>query len=214
MAPAESFDGGGIVGRVDVGVVFPGDSLEQHGGGIAVLIPAGVVRAGVPTRLIVGRWQAAVGPNQGLGKIVGPTVDVVRLEGNDLGGSGLEAMKGMVINVRSLMRPESGEDILSGHVEFHESLDLDSSFIVVGGNLLGAKETGFLSGIEMELDRGGGVELVAADQGTEDLHGIYGAGAILTRRNQFSITAINEDHETTHVVGTRRTSGLGRVQVD
>jgi len=54
MAPAESFDRGGIAGRVDGWVVVPGDSLEQHGGGISVLVPTGVVGAGVPTRLIVG----------------------------------------------------------------------------------------------------------------------------------------------------------------
>ena len=65
----------------------------------------------------------------------------------------------------------------------------------------------------MELDWGGGLEC-GINKGTEDLHDIYGAGTILTRRNQVSITAINEDHEKTYVVGTRGTSGLGRVQVD
>ena len=41
---------------MDVRVVVPGDGLEQHGGGIAILVPAGVVRAGVSARLIIGGW--------------------------------------------------------------------------------------------------------------------------------------------------------------
>lgn len=56
------------------------------------------------------------------------------------------------------MRPESGEDTLCGHVEFHESLDLPFSLGVAGGNGLRAKETGFLTRIEMDLNWGGGLE--------------------------------------------------------
>jgi len=214
VAPAESLDRGGIVGRVDGRIVVPGDSLEEHGSGIAVLVPASMVRTGVPTRLIIGGWQTAVGANQGLGEFVGSAVDVVRLDGDDFFGSRLEAINGSAISVHSSARQEGGEDVLSSHVEFHESFNLDSSFVVMGGNLLRTEETGFLSGIEMELDRGGGLELVAADQGAEDLHGIHGTGTILTRRNQVSTTVMEEGLETTYIVSTRGTPELGRVQVD
>jgi len=90
---------------VNLGVVVPSNSLVKHGSGIAVLVPAGVVRASVVTRFIIGSGQAAVGANQGLGEFVGSAVDVVRLESNDLGGSRLEATKEWVISVSSLTRP-------------------------------------------------------------------------------------------------------------
>ena len=86
-----------------------------------------------------------------------------------------------MISVCSLTRTESGEDVLCSHIEFHESLDLDVSFVVVVRDFLRAKQPGFLSGIEMELDWGGGLE-GRVDQGTEDLHGIDSTGTILTRR--------------------------------
>ena len=177
---------------MDIGVVVPGDGLEQHGGWIAVLVPTGVIRACITARLIIGRWQAAVGADQGLGKIVSSGVDVVRLDGDDFCGSGLEAMKGRVIRVLSVMRLGSGEDVLRSHVEFHESLDLNFSFVVVGSDVLGAKEAGFLSGIEVKLDWGGGFEF-GVDQGAEDFHGIDGAGTILARWNEVLITAIKRD---------------------
>ena len=79
---------------MDVGIVVPGDSLEQHGGRITVLIPTGVIRAGVTTRLIVGGGQSAVCGDQGFCKLVGSAVDVVRFDSNDLGGSRFEAMSG------------------------------------------------------------------------------------------------------------------------
>jgi len=141
---------------VDLGIVVPGDGLVQYGSGIAVLVPAGVIGAGVAARLIIGGGQPTVGADQGLGKSVGSTVNIVRLDSDDLGASGLEAIMRMVISVRSCMRPE---DVLCCHVEFHESLDLSFSFGVAGGDILRTKETSFLSGIEMELDRGGGLEV-------------------------------------------------------
>ena len=79
---------------MDIGVIVSGDGLEQHGSGVAVLVPAGMVRARVTARGIVGGGQFAVGADQGLGECVGPAVDVVSLDGDDLGGSGLEAMGG------------------------------------------------------------------------------------------------------------------------
>jgi len=79
-----------------------------------------------------------------------------------------------MISVRSLIGLENGEDVLRGHVKFHESLDLDFGFVVVFGDSLRAKESGFLASIEMELDWGGGFEC-GVDQSTEDLHGIDGA---------------------------------------
>jgi len=78
------------------------------------------------------------------------------------------------------MKPEKGEGVLCGHVEFHESLDRSPSVGVAGRNILRAKETSLLAGIEMEFDRGGGLE-VGVDQDTEDLDGIDGTGAILER---------------------------------
>ena len=99
-----------------------------------------------------------------------------------------------MISVRSLTRPESGENVLCSHIEFHESLDRSSSFIVAGSNGLGTKETGFLTGIEVDLDRGGRFE-ARGDQDTEDLHGIDGTGTILTGRN-VSMTVIKCDLET------------------
>jgi len=92
-------------------------------------------------------------------------------------------MKGEMANVRSLTRPESGEDVLCSHVEFHESLDLNSRFVVVGSNGLRTQKTDFLASVEMELDWGGGLEFCGVDQSTEDLDGIDGSGTILTRRN-------------------------------
>jgi len=83
----------------------------------------------------------------------------------------------------------------------------------VKGNCLGANETDFLSSIEMELDWGGRFER-GVDQGTEDFHGIDGAGTILTRRSEVSITAIKRDIEMTHIISTWSTSGLSRLQVD
>ena len=154
------------------------------------MIPAGVVRAGVPTRLIISGRQAAVGPNQGLGKLVGSTVNVVRLDSDDLCGSRLEATKKRAINVRSLTGSESDEDVLCGHIEFHESLDLGFRLVVVESNRLRANKTSFLSRIEMELDWGGGLEC-GINKGTEDLHDIYGAGTILARRNEISTSVIN-----------------------
>ena len=76
-----------------------------------------------------------------------------------------------------------------------------------------AKEAGFLAGIEMELDRGGGLE-VGVDQCTEDLDSIDGAGPILTRRNEVSITVIKCDIEITYIVSAWGASCLWRVQVD
>ena len=114
---------------MNLGVVVPGNSLVQHGSGVAVLIPAGVVRAGVATRLIIGRGEVTVGANQGLGKLVGSAVNVVRLESDDLGSSRLEAME--VISVRPFKRPKSGEDVLRSHIKFHESLDLGFRLVVV-----------------------------------------------------------------------------------
>ena len=108
MAPAEPVDGGGIAGCVDNGVVISGDSLEQHGSGVAVLVPAGVVRAGVAARGIIGGGELAVGADQGLGEGVGSTVDVVSLDGDDLGRSRLEATNGWVINACTLMKPDNG----------------------------------------------------------------------------------------------------------
>jgi len=166
---------------VDLGVVVPGDSLEQHGSWVAVLVPASVVGAGVAASGIVGGGQAAVGADQGLGESVGSAVDVVTLDGDDLGGSGLEALNVLVISASSLMRPESGEDVLCSHVEFHESLDCSSSFIVASGNCLRTKETSFLTGVEVDLDWGGGFE-ARSDHGTEYFHGIDGTGTILNRR--------------------------------
>ena len=111
------------------------------------------------------------------------------------------------------MRPEDGEDVLRGHIEFHESLDLGLRLVVVARDCLRANETDFLSRIEMELDWGGGFEC-GVDQGTEDLHGIYGTGAVLTRQCEVSITAISWDLEMTYVVSTWGTSGLPGCQVD
>lgn len=101
MAPTEPAEGGSIVGRVDLGVVVPGDSLEQHGSGVAVLVPASVVGTGIAASGIVGGWQAAVGADQGLGESVGPAVDVVTLDGDDLCGSGLEAVIALAISASS-----------------------------------------------------------------------------------------------------------------
>ena len=164
---------------MDLGVVVPGDSLEQHGSGVAVLVPTGVVGAGVTASGIIGGGQAAVGGDQGLGESVGPAVDVVTLDGDDLGGPGFEAVNALVISACSSTRPETGEDVLCSHVEFHESLDRSSSFTVAGSNGLGTKKAGFLAGIEVNLDWGGGFE-TRGDQGTEDFHGIDGTRAILT----------------------------------
>ena len=194
MAPTEPAEGGSIFGRVDIGVVVPGDSLEQHGSRVAVLVPASVVGTGVAASGIVGGRQAAVGADQGLGESVGSAVDVVTLDGDDLCGSGLEAVIALAISASSLMRQKSDEDVLCSHIEFHESLDRSSSFIVTGSNCLRTKETGFLARIEVDLDWGGGFE-ARGDQGTEDLHGIDGPGAILTRRNSVSITVIKCDLE-------------------
>ena len=77
---------------MDLVVIVSGDRLEQHGGGVAVSVPASVVGAGVAARAIVGGGQAAVGADQGLGESVGSAVNVVGLEGDDLGGSRLEAV--------------------------------------------------------------------------------------------------------------------------
>jgi len=187
VAPAESADGGRIAGRVDDGVVVSGYSLEHHGGWVSVLIPACVVRAGVATRGIVGGGQLAVGADQGPGESVGSAVDVVGLDGDDLGGSRLEAVKGWEISVCSLMRPGGGENVLGSHVELHESLDRSSGSGVAGGDSLGTEETGFLAGIEVDLEWGGGLE-ARGNQNTEDLHGIYGTGTILPGRNGVSIT--------------------------
>ena len=87
------------------------------------------------------------------------------------------------------MRPEGNEDVLCSHIEFHESLDLRFRLVVLGSDGLRAKEAGFLAGIEMELDWGGGSEC-GIDQGTEDFNGIDGAGTILTGRNEVSISVI------------------------
>ena len=100
MAPVESSDRNGIARCVDKRVVVSCNSLVQHSSGIAVLVPAGVVRAGVTARGIVGGEQSAVGADQGLGKGVGFAVDVVGLDGHDLGRSGLEAVDVWVINVQ------------------------------------------------------------------------------------------------------------------
>ena len=156
VTPAESADRGGIAGCVDPGVVVPGDSLIKHGSGEAILVPAGVVRAGVTAGRVIGNGQLAVCADQRLCEGVCPAVDVVSLDGDNLGGSRLEAVKGQMISVCSLMRLESGENVLGRHVEFHESLDGSSSSRIVGGDGQGAEETGFLTGVEVDLDRGGG----------------------------------------------------------
>jgi hypothetical protein len=187
VAPAESVDRGGIVGCVDLGVVVSCDSLVQHGSGVAVLEPTGVVRAGVAATGIIGGGQLAVGVDQGLGEGVGSAIDVVSLEGDDLGGPRLEAVKGRMINGCSLMRPDSGEDVLGSHVEFHESLNCNPGIMVGRGDRLRAKETSFLTGVEVNLEWGGGLE-AGFNQDTEDLNGIDGTGTILTGRNEGSIT--------------------------
>jgi len=86
----------------------------------------------------------------------------------------------VVISVYSFMKLESGEDVLCGHVKFHESLDLSSSFLVAVGDILRTREAGFFSGIETELGWGGGFE-AGLDQDTEDLDGVDGTGTILER---------------------------------
>jgi len=180
---------------VDLGVVFPSDSLEQHGSGVAVAVPAGVVRAGVTARGVVCGGQAAVGADQRLGKSVGSAVDVISLDSDDLGGSRLEAVNAWVIDACSSTRPEGGKDALCSHVEFHESLDLSSSGLVAGSNGLRAKEPSFLTGIEVDLYWGCWFE-VRGDQGAEDLYDIDGTGTILTRRDDVSVIVIKYDLET------------------
>ena len=164
---------------MDIGVVVPGNSLEQHGGGVSILAPAGVVGTGVAARGIIGSGQTAVGADQGPGVIVGSAVDIVRLESDDFGGSRLEAVKKWMINVRTSTKPESREDVLCSHVKFHECFDIRFSFGVASSDGLRAKETGFLAGIEVDLDRGGGLE-IRGDQGPENLNSVDGAGTVLT----------------------------------
>ena len=101
VAPVESTDRSGIAGGVDFGVVVSSDSLIQHGGRVAILIPAGVVRAGVAAKQIVGGGQLTVGADQGLGKGIGFAVDVVSLDGDNLGSSRLETIN--VDDQRSLV---------------------------------------------------------------------------------------------------------------
>ena len=171
---------------MDIGVVVPGDSLIKHSSGEAILVPAGVVRAGVTAGRVIGNGQIAVRADQRLCEGVCPAVDIVSLGGDNLGGSGLEAVKGQMISVCSLMRLNSGENVLGRHVEFHEGLDGGSSFGVVGGDGQGAEETGFLTGVEVDLDRGGGFK-ARGNQHAKDLNCIDGTGAILARPNLVSI---------------------------
>ena len=84
-----------------VGVVISSDSLKQHSGLVATLVPAGVIRAGVAARLIIGGGQPTVGADQGLGKGIGFAADVVSLDGDNLGASRLETIK--VDDQRSLV---------------------------------------------------------------------------------------------------------------
>ena len=183
MAPAESVDRSGIVRRVDHGVVVSGDSLKQHGSGEAVLIPADVVRARVAARRVIGSGQLAVGADQGLREGIRSAVDVVSLDGDNLGGSRLKAIKGRMISICSFIRLDGGENVLGGHVEFHESLDSSSSSRVAGGDGLGAEETGFLAGIEMDLEWSRGLK-AGGNQYAEDFNSIDDTGTILARRDQ------------------------------
>jgi len=57
----------------------------------SVLIPAGAVKAGESATDIIDGGQLAVGFDPGLDEGVGAAVDVVGLNGDDLGSSGLEA---------------------------------------------------------------------------------------------------------------------------
>ena len=185
MAPAESADKGGIVGCVDIGVVISGDSLMNYGSGEAVFVPTGVIRTGVAA-CVIGGGQFAVGADQGLGKRVCLAVDEVILNGNNLGCSRLEAVKTWMISVCSLMRLDSGENVLGRHVEFHESLDGSSSSGIVGGDGQGAEETGFLTGVEVDLDWGGWLK-ARGNQHAKDLNCIDDTGAILARPNRVSM---------------------------
>jgi len=186
VTPAESADRGGITGGVNLGVVVSGDSFIKHGSGEAVLVPAGVVRAGVAAGRVIGNGQLAVGADQRLCEGVCPAVDVVSLDGDDLDGSRLEAVKGWMISVCSLTRLDSGGNILCGHVEFHESLDGCSSFGIVGGDGQGAEETGLLTGVEVDLDWGGGLK-ARGNQHAKDFNCIDGTGTILAGQNRVSI---------------------------
>ena len=94
MAPAEFADSDSVARRVGIGVVVSGDSFKQHGSGVAVLVPAAVVGAGVAARGISGGGQSTVGADQGLGEGVGSIVDTINLEGNNFGGSGVSKWVG------------------------------------------------------------------------------------------------------------------------
>lgn len=50
------------------------------------------------------------------------------------------------------MRSVSSENVLGSHIEFHESLDRGPGFGIAGGDGLRAKETNFLTRIEVDLD--------------------------------------------------------------
>ena len=186
VTPAESTDRGGIAGCMDIGVVVPGDSFIKHGSGEAILVPAGVVRAGVTAGRVIGNGQLAVSADQRLCEGVCPAVDVVSLDGDNLDGSRLEAVKGHMIGVCSLTILDSGGNVLGRHVEFHESLDGSSSSGVVGGDGQGAEETGFFTGVEVDLNWGGWLK-ARGNQHAKDLHCIDGTGAILARPNRVSI---------------------------
>jgi len=81
-------------GQSDLGEferVAPVESADRY--------PAGAFKVGVPARDIIDGGQLAVGFEHGLGEGVGSAVDVFGLDGDDLGGSRLEAANGRVINV-------------------------------------------------------------------------------------------------------------------
>ena len=65
----------------------------------------------------------------------------------------------------------------------------------VPGDSLGTEETGFLAGMEVDLDLGGGLES-GVNQGAEDLKGVDDTGPILTGRNEVSIAGVTCDLET------------------
>ena len=85
------------------------------------------------------------------------------------------------------MRPHrSGKGVLGGHVDLHESLDLNSSVFVAENDFLRPTKLGFLCGIEVELDWGGRLE-VGGNQHSEDFNEIDDTGTILTERNKVSM---------------------------
>jgi len=90
------------------------------------------------------------------------------------------------------MRTDGGEDVLGGHVELHESLNRGSSLGIAGGDGLRTKEAGFLSGIEVNLDWGCGLE-AGGNQHSEDLNCIYSAGTILTRKKSAHGFGMNQE---------------------